>query len=83
MTTYSYTVEEDLTVKMFNSDMPPGVPFLEQPTYPNGDAWGSAENATAWADVMVAYLTDPDTATVLPGDSAAAPTKPKPAQITD
>lgn len=35
------------------------VPFLKQPTWPNGDEWleGEAEN---WAEQMILALTNPD-----------------------
>lgn len=34
------------------------IPFLRQPTWPNGDAWEPGE-AEAWAEQTILALTDP------------------------
>lgn len=51
------------------------VPFLRQPTYPDGSAWGEGQ-AEAWAEQVILSLTDPTAD--LAGDSPDAPTKPRP-----
>lgn len=51
-------------------------PFMFQPTFPDGSAWGEGQ-AEAWAKQVILSLTDPTAD--LPGDSPDAPTKPRPA----
>lgn len=43
---------------VFIYDQDSDVPFLKQPTWPNGDAWKKGE-AEAWATQMILALTDP------------------------
>ena len=50
------------------------VPFLRQPTYPDGSPWGAGQ-AEAWAEQAILAMTDPDADDA--GDSPDAPTKPK------
>jgi hypothetical protein len=51
-----YEILEDNTVEVFYDDA--DVPSLRQPTYPGGDAWADAAEATAWAELYVASVTD-------------------------
>jgi len=50
------------------------VPFLRQPTFPDGSPWGAGQ-AEAWAEQAILAMTDPDADDA--GDSPDAPTKPK------
>jgi hypothetical protein len=50
------------------------IPFLRQPFWPDGTAWGAGE-AEAWAEQVILAMTDPDADDA--GDSPDAPTKPK------
>ena len=54
--TVRYEIDSDNAVKVFypNSD----VASLFQPTWPNGDAWADAAEATAWAQLYVASIND-------------------------
>jgi hypothetical protein len=55
--TLRYELEEGTNaVKVFYDDAT--VPSLYQPHFPNGDAWADAAEATAWAELYVASVTD-------------------------
>jgi hypothetical protein len=73
MSEFFYSIAADKSVAIFdgvNSE-----PFVIQPTWPDGAAWGVGE-AEAWAEQMILSLTDETSD--LPGDSADAPTKVRP-----
>ena len=74
-----YTVDPDtFHVRVYNDESPneSGAPFLFQPDWPNGDAWATKAQATAWAEAVLASYAD-ETAP-LPGPNAANPTQPRP-----
>jgi hypothetical protein len=55
--TLRYELEEGTNaVKVFYDDAT--VPSLYQPHFPNGDVWADAAEATAWAELYVASVTD-------------------------
>jgi hypothetical protein len=55
--TLRYELEEGTNAaKVFYDDA--DVPSLYQPTWPNGDAWADAAEATAWAELYIASVTD-------------------------
>lgn len=55
--TVRYELEEGTNaVKVFYDDAT--VPSLYQPYFPNGDVWADAEEASAWADLYIASVTD-------------------------
>jgi hypothetical protein len=55
--TVRYELEEVTNaVKVFYDDAT--VPSLYQPHFPNGDVWADAAEATAWAELYVASVTD-------------------------
>lgn len=55
--TLRYELEEETNaVKVFYDDAT--VPSLYQPHFPNGDVWADAAEATAWAELYVASVTD-------------------------
>ena len=62
--TIRYELDEDNAVKVFYPDS--DVPSLLQPTWPNGDAWASAAEASAWAELYIASIND-ETAPYAPG----------------
>ena len=53
-----YTLDSENAVNVFYDDST--VPSLYQPHWPNGDAWADAAEATAWAELYVASITDED-----------------------
>jgi hypothetical protein len=55
------------------------VKFLYQPTWPNGDAWASVEEAESWAQQHLLSASDPTAE--LPGPSPELPTVPRPARL--
>ena len=55
MAKYKYTIDAD-GVKIFEETA--DVPFLLQPNWPGGQAWGEGE-AKAWAEAKILELIDP------------------------
>jgi hypothetical protein len=51
-----YELDADNAVKVFYPDS--DVASLYQPTWPNGDAWADAAEATAWAELYLASIND-------------------------
>lgn len=51
-----YEIGTDNSVSVFYPDS--DVASLYQPTWPNGDAWTDAAEASAWAELYIASLTD-------------------------
>jgi hypothetical protein len=54
--TLRYELDADNAVKVFYPDS--DVASLYQPTWPNGDAWADAAEASAWAELYIASVTD-------------------------
>jgi hypothetical protein len=54
--TVRYEIDSDNAVKVFYDDAT--VPSLYQPHFPNGDVWEDAAEATAWAELYIASITD-------------------------
>jgi hypothetical protein len=53
-----FELDENNAVKCFKSGS--NVPFSFQPNWPNGDAWVDAAEATAWAELYLASINDPE-----------------------
>ncbi len=71
-----YEVDEaTFEVSMFDDS---DVKFLSQPTWPDGTAWGSVEDATSWAIAHYTATTDLGSEYIA-GPSPDAPTIPRPA----
>jgi hypothetical protein len=51
-----YELDADNAVKVFYPDS--DIASLYQPTWPNGDAWADAEEATSWAELYIASVID-------------------------
>jgi len=54
--TLRYELDADNAVKVFYPDS--DVASLYQPTWPNGDSWSDAAEASAWADLYLASIND-------------------------
>ena len=54
--TARYELDADNAVKVFYPDS--DVASLYQPTWPNGDAWADAAEATAWAELYILSIND-------------------------
>jgi len=54
--TLRYEIDSDNAVKVFYPES--DVPSLYQPTWPNGDDWTNAAEATAWAELYLASIND-------------------------
>lgn len=69
-----YEVESGTNVvRIFDTE---GSEVIYQPTWPNGEAWGSEEEATAWAAQQLLSITDPTAD--LAGPSPETPVIPRP-----
>lgn len=71
-----YEIEDGTNaVKVFYDES--ATPSLYQPHWPNGDAWADASEATEWAELYIASVTD-EKAPFAPGargeEGAAKPT---------
>lgn len=53
---YRYEIKENNVVEVFSEGS--DVPFLRQPTYPNGDSFDSFEEAEGWANMLLIHLND-------------------------
>jgi hypothetical protein len=68
-----YSVDEDGIVWIsLDAD---SIPFLKQPTWPDGTEWAKGE-AEAWAKQFILAAEDPTA--LLPGDNPNEPTKARP-----
>jgi hypothetical protein len=72
---YTFEIDENNAVKIFAEGQE--APVIFQPDWPNGTAWGSAEEATAWAELYIESFTNPE-GELLPGYSPEEPTREKP-----
>lgn len=54
----TYTISEDNTIEVFGEGET--VPFLRQPTYPNGDSFDTREEAEAWTKLFIEALVNED-----------------------
>ena len=70
----------DGVVHIFEADR--DVPFLKQPTWPNGDAWEEGE-AEAWAEQMILALTDTTADLAGPDRENHPEPRPIPEEVTD
>lgn len=79
MSRFTYEINEDNVLKMWDAETvnEDNDPFLLQPTWPNGDAWGSKSEIETWAKAMIASLEDPNSK-FIPGNSASEPVIPRP-----
>jgi hypothetical protein len=55
---HTYTISEDNTIEVFGEGET--VPFLRQPSYPNGDSFDTYEEAEAWVQLFLEALLDED-----------------------
>ncbi len=55
----SYTIDKStFEVYVFDTDVNADVPFLAQPNFPDGSAFTSVTQATAWAKAFIKYFND-------------------------
>jgi hypothetical protein len=76
MSNYTYEIDEDGAVNIFTEAQEE--PVILQPTWPDGTAWASEEEASEWAQTYINSLTDPDYEFIV-GISPEEPKRPKPA----
>jgi hypothetical protein len=74
---FSYTIGDNNTVLIHDSNTPQPEPCVVQPQWPRGDEWGSLAEAEAWATLYVEASND-STVDPIPGHSPDAPTRPRP-----
>jgi hypothetical protein len=75
MNNYTYEIDSENAVSIFAEGQE--VPMIFQPTWPDGTAWGDAEDAAEWARTYISSLTDPDYEYVI-GLSPDEPKLPRP-----
>jgi hypothetical protein len=77
-----YEIEEGTNaVKVFYDDS--DVPSLYQPDYPDTTPWEDADEATAWAELYIASVEDPDAPYAPIGRGIPGEAKPTPEQIAE
>ena len=79
MTVYSFTVDSDKVIRIWNKETPSSEdqPFLIQPDFPDFTPWESESQATDWAEVFIAGLIDPESELVA-GNSPDTHPAPRP-----
>jgi len=75
MSNYTYELDENNAVSIFAEAQE--APVIFQPTWPDGSAWASSEDATEWAETFIKSMTDPEYEFVV-GNGPDEPKKPKP-----
>ena len=79
---FSYTVDKNNVVNIFNSADEQETPCVVQPQWPAGQPWADKAEAEAWAKLYVEASNDP-TIDPIPGHSPDAPTRPRPAKAPE
>lgn len=71
---YVFEVDEQNTVRIWDTENPNenNAPFLLQPDWPDLTPWTDAAEATAWAELFIESLINPESEFV-PGVSPAEP----------
>lgn len=79
MTRYIYEVDNKNIVRIWDTENPNenNEPFFLQPDWPNGTPWASKAEASAWAELLIESIANPESEFV-PGDSPDQPQKPRP-----
>jgi hypothetical protein len=75
MSNYTYEIDEDGAVSISVEGQE--APMIFQPTWPDGTAWASEEEASEWAQTYISSLTDPDYEFTV-GFGPEEPKRPKP-----
>lgn len=80
---YKYEINDKNEIRIWDTENPNelNAPFFLQPDYPDGSPWANKLDATAWAELFIESLVNPESE-FLPGDSPDEPKKlrPKPAE---
>lgn len=78
MSRYRYEIDENNALRMWDDENPNelNAPFLLQPDWPNGTPWANKEEVTAWAELVIASMENPESE-LLPGPSPSQPTQPR------
>lgn len=78
MSRYRYEIDADNAIRVWDEENPNelGAPFLFQPDWPNGTAWGDKAEAQAWVELYIESLLNPESELV-PGSSPEEPAVPR------
>ena len=78
MSRYRYEIDEQNAIRIWDVENPNEIdaPFFFQPDWPNATPWASKEESTAWVELFIESLENPDSP-LLPGDSPEEPSKPR------
>jgi hypothetical protein len=73
---FRYEIDENLTLRIWDTTNTHGEPFLLQPDWPDGTPWASVEEVTSWAEVKIGEFLDENS--LLAGGSPSQPTRERP-----
>lgn len=74
-----YMISDNGALSIFDDGS--DVPFLLQPTWPDGTPWKDEAEITVWAEAKIAELTDESAP--IAGNSPNAPTLPRPSKLDE
>jgi hypothetical protein len=69
---FRYEIDENLTLRIWDTENTHGEPFLLQPDWPDGTPWASMEEVTSWAETKINEFLDENSP--LAGGSPSEPT---------
>jgi hypothetical protein len=69
---FRYEVDENLTLRIWDTTNTHGEPFILQPQWPDGTPWGSVEEVSSWAETKINEFLDENS--LLAGISPSQPT---------
>jgi hypothetical protein len=76
---YIYEINESNEIRVWDTQNPNelNAPFFLQPDWPNGTPWTDTAEATAWVELFIESLENPESE-FIPGDSPDEPKKLRP-----
>lgn len=78
---YRIEIQEGTVVEVFNDEDSHGLPFLRQPTWPDGSSWANQEEAMSWAEMFVESMDANSTHYAPAGPGQERQPKPTPEEI--
>ena len=80
---YRIEIKEGTVVEIFNDEDSHGLPFLRQPTWPDGSSWANEEEAISWAQMLIESMDENSTHFAPNGPGLEREPKPTPEQIAE
>jgi len=78
MSNHYFEIDKNNTVKIFINGQE--APIISQPEWPDMTPWADESEATAWAELFIQSIEDPETE-FIPGYGPDQPSRPKPAPV--